>query len=106
MTFGLSGFGGAWILLQPLARWRRTMTPEDMAVSARRFSRSGSFLQGAQELALPPGASLLQPEIIGVAFGSLEGPTTLQTVWTRRSAYQSPTGRTSLQFSTPKGYGF
>jgi hypothetical protein len=61
---------------------------------------------GANKPVHRPEHLFIQPEILGVAFGSLLSPTTLQTLWARHSAYPSPTERTSLQFSTPKGYGF
>jgi len=54
----------------------------------------------------PPEHLFIQPVVVGVAFGSLLNPSTLQTTWARHPAYPSPTERTSLQFSTQKGYGF
>jgi len=70
------------------------------------FSRSGSSLQRAQDLLCRSEHLFIQPEILGVSFGSLLNPSTRQSTWARHSAYALPTWRTSLQFSTPKGYGF
>jgi hypothetical protein len=82
------------------------MTPGDVRAWITGFSRSGSFLQGPQHSLRHLEHLFIQPEVTGVAFGSFESPTTLPTMWTRHSAYPSPTWRTSLQFSTPKGYSF
>jgi len=64
------------------------------------------LLQWAQELLLLPEHLFIQPEVFGVVFGSFLNPSTRQTMWARHPAYRSPTCWTSLQFSTPKGYGF
>ena len=69
-------------------------------------SRSGSVLQGAQESRLRPENLFVQPEVAGVVFGPLLNASTLPTMWASHEAYPSPTWRTSLQFSTQKGYGF
>jgi hypothetical protein len=60
----------------------------------------------SEALKIRPEHLFIQIGIVGVAFGSLLSPSAFQTMWASRSAYPSPTWRTSLQFSTPKGYGF
>jgi len=57
------------------------MTPGDVGASVTGFSRSGSILQGAQDSLCRLEHLFIQPEIVGAAFGSLESPTTLQTMW-------------------------
>jgi len=82
------------------------MTPGDMGAWVTGFSRSGSVLQSARVSLRRPEHLFIQTEIAGVAFGSLLIPTTLETMWARHPTYPLPTWRSSLQFSTPKGYGF
>ncbi len=82
------------------------MTPGEMGACIAGFSRSGSVLQSARDLRRRPEHLFIQPEILGVVFGSLLNPTTLETKWARNPAYPLPTLRSSLQFSTPKGYSF
>jgi hypothetical protein len=106
MTLGLAGFGGASICLQPISGWNRTVTSRDLRACIACFSRSGSVLRGAQESLCRPEHLFIQIGIVGVAIGSMLNPSTLQTMWAGRSAYPQPPCQTSLQFSTPKGYGF
>jgi hypothetical protein len=86
--------------------WSGTKTPRDVRACIAILLWSGRFLQGDQESLRRPEHLFIQPEILGVAVGSLRTPTTLETMWARHSAYPSPTWQTCLQFSTPKGYGF
>jgi hypothetical protein len=106
LTLGLSGFGGASVHIQPILRWKKTMAPEDVRTWVTGFSRSGSFRQGARDLPRRPERLFVQPEKASAVIGSLLNPSTHQNLWARHSAYTLPTWRTSLQFSTPKGYGF
>ena len=66
------------------------MTPGDVRACIAVLSRSGRFLQGDQESLPRPEHLFIQPEILGVAFGSLLTPTTLETMWARHSAYPHP----------------
>ena len=83
--FGLTGFGGASICLQPIVGWKKTLTPGHESLH-RRFSRSGRLAQAQNR----PEHLFIQTEVVGVAFGSLLSSTTFQTMWARHSAYPSP----------------
>ena len=53
------------------------MTPRDVRACIAVLLRSGRFLQGDQESLRRPEHLFIQPEILGVAFGSLRSPSTL-----------------------------
>ena len=81
------------------------MTPGDMGARLTGFSRSGSVLQSARDSLRRLEHLFIQPKTTGIAFGSSLSPTTRKTVWARHPAYPRPIWGTTLQFSTPKGYG-
>ncbi len=56
--------------------WKKTMTPGDARTYFTVPSRSGRFLQGAQESVSRPEHLFIQPELPGGAFGFLLKPTT------------------------------
>jgi hypothetical protein len=70
------------------------------------FSRSGSVLHGVQESPRRPEHLFIQPEIVGVAFGSLLNPSTHQTMWARHSAYHSTTPPDFSSVLHPEGLRF
>jgi len=89
VTLGLSGFGGVSIYLQPMVGWKKTLTPRHKSLH-RRFIEVWEIGPGAQESVHRPEHLFIQPEVVGVAFGSLLNPSTLQTMWARQSAYPQP----------------
>jgi len=66
---------------------RRPWRLQTYGLASPFLTRSGSFLQGAQESVRRPEHLFVQPELPGVAFRFLLNPITLQTMWTRHSAY-------------------
>jgi len=89
VTLGLSGFGGASIRYQPMVDWKKTGTPRHKSLH-RRFFEVWEIGPGANQPAHRPERLFIQPEVVGVAFGSLLNQSTLQTMWASRSAYPSP----------------
>ena len=75
------------------------MTPGDVRACIAVLSRSGRFLRGDQESLRRPEHLFIQPEVLGVAFGSLLNPSTLQTSGRDiRHTLRQPGG---LPFSSP-----
>src|SRR5271157_32363 len=87
--FGLTGFGGASVCLQPMVDWKKTGTPRHENLH-RRFFEVWEIGLGAQESVRRPEHLFIQTEVVGVAFGSLLNPSTFQTMWASRSAYPQP----------------
>jgi len=81
----LSGFGGTLVSLQPPLGWRKTPIPGNAKAWITGVSRSGGFLQGAQESLRRPEHLFIQTEIVGDAFGSLLNPSARQIMWARHS---------------------
>jgi len=77
--FGLTAFGGAAICLQPIVGWKKTLTPRHESLH-RRFIEVWEIGPGDQESVRRPEHLFIQPEVVGVAFGSLLNPSTLQTM--------------------------
>ena len=65
------------------------MTPGDVRACIAVLSRSGRFLQGDQESLRRPEHLFIQPEVVGVAFGSLLNSVRPSDQWARHSAYPS-----------------
>ena len=105
MTLGLSGFGGDLLCLQPRLGLR-TLTSGGLRACLAFFSRSGSVLRGPHESLRRPEHLFIQPEIVGVAFGSLPNPSTLKTMWAAHSADPATTRQTSLSVLHPEGLRF
>jgi hypothetical protein len=80
MTFGLSGFGGAFDWFQPIVGWWLSSAPEDVRAWVAGSSRSGRLLVGTRGLLPRPEHLFIQPEVLGVALGSLLNPCTLETM--------------------------
>jgi hypothetical protein len=78
LTFGLSGFGGASVFLQPGKAWWKSVTPGDMRPCIAIFE-AWEIAPGAQELPCRPDYLFIQPVVLGVAFGCYLKPFALQT---------------------------
>ena len=89
VTLGLSGFGGESIRYQPTVGWKKTRTPCDVRSSIAVFE-VWEIGPGANQPAHRPEHLFIQPEVVGVAFGSLLNQSTLQTMWARHPAYPRP----------------
>ena len=75
------------------------MTPGEVGACIAVISRSGRFLRGDQESLRRPEHLFVQPEVLGVAFGSLLNPIALQTSGRAiRHTLRQPGG---LPFSSP-----
>jgi hypothetical protein len=102
ITFGIPGFGGASVLLQPGRGWRKSVTPGEVGPRIARFE-VWEVPSRRSRMTSSPGASLRPARSRRRCIRLFAESDRPSNQWTSHSAYPWPAWRTSLQFSTPKG---